>query len=64
MERAKIIFGNEVSPAVYRKAVKSQNKYIKKFGDDRAAVYHLALKDNAILTPAFGAKELYAEQAV
>lgn len=58
MERAKIIFGNEVSPAVYRKAVKSQNKYIKKFGDDRAAVYHLALKDNAILTPAFGAKEL------
>lgn len=47
------IFGNEINKADYRKAVKTQKKFIRKFGDDRNTEYHLALKDNEVLTAPF-----------
>ena len=50
------IFGNEIKSSVYNKAVKTQKKFIRKFGDDRKAEYHLELKDNDVLTPPFGCK--------
>ena len=52
------IFGNEISNSVYKKAVKTQKKFIKKFGDDRETEYHLELKDNDVLTPPFGCKTI------
>ena len=33
-ERSKVIFGNPVGEKAYRKAVRSKQNYIKKFGDD------------------------------
>ena len=33
-ERSKSIFGNAMSEKTYRKAVRSKQKYAKKFGDD------------------------------
>lgn len=38
------IFGNEISKKTVKKALNKQNKYIKKFGDDRKTNYPLAIK--------------------
>ena len=35
------VFNNEINNKDYKKAVKGQKKFIKKFGDDRNAEYHL-----------------------
>ncbi len=52
------IFGNRIEDRVYNKAVKTQKKFIKKFGDDRDVKYHLSLIDNEVLTPPFGCKTI------
>ncbi len=46
MERSKVIFGNEMSSGVYKKAVRSKNKYIKKYGDDSNADYQVKIEKN------------------
>lgn len=58
MDRAKVIFGNEMSDSVYRKAVKSKKKYIKKFGDDSDKEYHLAVAENESVGDILGIKNL------
>ena len=52
------IFKNEIKASVYHKAVKTQKKFIKKFGDDRNTQYHLTLKDNNVLTEPFGCRTI------
>lgn len=56
------IFNNEISKKAYKKAVKGQKKFIRKFGDDRDTVYHLALKDNQVLTEPFGCKTIVIDE--
>ena len=56
------IFGNQISNSTYKKALHSQKKYIRRFGDDRKTEYHLALADNYILTPFFGCKVIKTDQ--
>lgn len=51
MDKSKNIFGNEMPSKVYNKAVKSKNKFIKKFGDDTNTVYNLGIKDIPVLSP-------------
>ena len=46
MERSKVIFGNEMKNSVYRKAVKSKQKYIRKFGDDSQTDYPVEIRKN------------------
>ncbi len=46
MERSKVIFGNQMKGSVYRKAVNSKKKYARKFGDDAAADYPVAIRKN------------------
>ena len=41
MDRSKFIFENEISERAYKKAVKNKAKFIRKYGDDTDAVYHL-----------------------
>ena len=41
MEKSKVIFGNVIDDKVYNKALKTQKKFIKKFGDDRNVNYCL-----------------------
>jgi len=50
------IFNNQIDSAVYKKALRTQKKFIRKFGDDRNAEYHLTLADNAVLTNPFNCK--------
>ena len=50
------IFNNQIDSAVYKKALRTQKKFIRKFGDDRNAEYHLTLADNAVLTSPFNCK--------
>ena len=52
------IFGNEISKKDYKKAVKGQKKFIKKFGDDRTTEYPLALADNPVITGPLGVKNI------
>ena len=50
MDRAKVIFGNEMSDKAYRKAVAAKNRFIRKYGDDSGKHYHLT----AVPAPAIG----------
>jgi hypothetical protein len=53
-ERSKVIFGNEVTPGAYKKAVKSRKKYQKKFGDDSRANYQVTLRKNEHIGDSLG----------
>ena len=50
------IFNNQISNATYKKALRTQKKFIRKFGDDRQTQYHLTLADNDVMTPSFDCK--------
>ena len=50
------IFNNQISNAVYKKALRTQKKFLHKFGDDRSRQYHLSLADNEILSSSFDCK--------
>lgn len=57
-DRAKVIFGNEISRKAYRKAVSGKKKYAKKFGDDSTADYPVRLIQNACLYEPLGVEEI------
>ena len=58
------IFGNSIENRVYNKALKTQKKFIRKFGDDREVQYHLALNDNEVLTKPFGCKTIVTDKNI
>ena len=58
VDRSKVIFGNEISDADYKAACKSKESFIKKFGDDSNAVYHLAAADLPVIGDRLGVKNL------
>ncbi len=41
MEKSKRIFGNEMSDRSYRKALRTKEKFARKYGDDGDRIYHL-----------------------
>lgn len=45
-DRSSVIFGNKMPDKVYKKAVKSKKKYIKKFGDDSRKNYEVSVEKN------------------
>lgn len=57
-DKSSVIFGNTIDKKTIRKAYRQQQQFIKKFGDDRNAKYHLAAVDNPVLTPTMGVKVL------
>ena len=57
-DRARSAFGNQQDEATYRKAVKGKEKFLKKFGDDTNAVYHLASADVPVIGKALGVRNL------
>ena len=50
MDKSRSIFGNEMAENVYRKAVRTKEKYIRMYGDDSDKIYHLT----AVPAPAIG----------
>ena len=57
-DRAKTIFGNAIPDKDYRKAEKSKEKYIRKYGDDSSADYEVKLVNNATLYAPFGVSDI------
>ena len=57
-DRARTIFGNETRPGDYRKALRSKAKYAGKYGDDSAADYPVKLRDNRVLYPSLGVRDI------
>jgi len=58
MDKSSVIFGNVMSKKDVRSAKKKQRSFIKKYGDDREAVYHLSAEDNAVIGKTLGVKNL------
>ena len=54
MDRAKVIFGNEIAEKDYKKACKSKQKFIKKYGDDSKADYPVKLSKNPYIGDSLG----------
>lgn len=53
-DKSKVIFGNEMSNKIYKKAVKTKQKNMKKFGDDSQVSYKVELKDNEHIGDSLG----------
>lgn len=58
MDMSKVIFGNDISKNVCKKAEKSKRKYIRKFGDDSNEHYHLTVEENKSIGDMIGVKDL------
>ena len=58
MEKSKVIFNNVQSASVYKKAVKSKAKYMKKFGDDSGRSYSARVVENEYIGDILGVKNI------
>lgn len=61
MDKSSVIFGNQMPKSVIRKGIKNQKKFIKKFGDDRNAEYHLKAEPVPVLE-SLGVKQLVTDE--
>lgn len=61
-EKSKYIFGNPMTDKVYRKAVKSKKKYMKKFGDDTGVNYPVSLQKNTHIGDSLGVVDVLLPQ--
>lgn len=57
-EKAKVIFGNEMSNSVYKKACKSKKKFAKKYGDDTNVDYSAVLQKNPYIGDSLGVQNI------
>ena len=57
MDRARVIFGNQVADRDYRRACRQKEKFLKKYGDDSARSYYFKAEENPVLAP-IGVKTL------
>lgn len=58
MERSKQIFGNEMSDRSYRKALRTKEKFARKYGDDGDHIYHLRAESAPAIGPLLGVQNL------
>ncbi len=61
MERSKKIYGNPISARNYNKALKSKERYVKKFGDDTGSNYPVTIKENEHIGDLLGVKDIRLE---
>lgn len=64
MDKSKVIFGNEMSKSVYKKALKSKEGYVRKFGDDARADYPMAVVPNETLGSVMGLKTIVSDESL
>ena len=55
-DRAQNAFGNQQDKRTYKKAVRGKQGFIKRFGDDSDAIYHLAPADVPVIGDALGVR--------
>ena len=58
MDRARFIFENEISPAAYRRAVRTKAKHLRKYGDGGDAPYHLRAVPAPAIAETLGVRQL------
>ena len=63
MEKSKVIFGNQMSDKVYKSAVKTKQKNIKKFGDDSNVSYPIAIEKNEHIGDLLGVMDVKVLEA-
>lgn len=59
MEKSKMIFGNPMTEATYKKAQKSKKKYARKFGDDTNVSYPVVVEKNQHIGDLLGVKDVH-----
>lgn len=57
-DRSRTIFGNPIPESAYKKAVKSKQKYAKKFGDDSTKNYAVKIQKNRYIGDSLGVKNI------
>ena len=57
-DKSRIIFGNVMSPKDYKAALKSKEKYIRKFGDDSLASHPAKLTENEYIGDILGVRDI------
>ena len=57
-DKSAVIFGNKTAPKDYKKAVKSRNKYVRKFGDDSGAPHPAKIVENPVIGPILGVQDI------
>jgi hypothetical protein len=57
-DRSKIIYGNEMPEKVYSSAVRSKEKYIRRFGDDSNADYPVSIQANPYIGESLGVENV------
>ena len=57
-DKSKLIFGNPIKGSDYRKAVKSKQKFARKFGDDSGTDYPAVLMDNPHIGGILGVRDV------
>lgn len=62
-EKSRSIFGNQMAEKIYRKAVKTKKKNIKKFGDDSNADYPISIEKNAYIGDSLGVMNVLLGEA-
>lgn len=62
MERSKMIFGNPMTEATYKKALKSKKKYAKKFGDDAQVNYPVEIEKNPHIGDLLGVMDVHLKE--
>lgn len=63
-DKSKVIFGNDIPEKVYKKAVKSKKKYMKKFGDDSNVNYPVIVRKNPVIGDSLGVQDIRLEDGV
>ena len=58
VDRSRVIFGNPISEQEYKAACNSRKAFVKKFGDDTDATYHLAACELPVVGQALGVRGL------
>ena len=61
-EKSKVIFGNVMSDKVYNKAVKSKQKYMKKYGDDSNVDYPVYIQKNEHIGDSLGVYDILLKE--
>lgn len=58
MDKSKVIFGNEMPASVYKKALKSKEKYAKKYGNDADKDYPVRVEKNRYIGDSLGVNNI------
>jgi hypothetical protein len=57
-DKSKVIFGNEISKSAYKNAVRSKQKYIRRFGDDSEKNYPVTIEKNPYIGDSLGVNNI------